>query len=126
LVRFCLRRNTLETGNSFTTNITNTTTFYAEAGACESTRRAVVATVNPLPALPLIAVSYKPILYCQNETAILLSAIPSLNCRLNWYTTPNGGTANSTNPTPSTTNSTTSYYVSQTNTLTGCENDLKL
>jgi hypothetical protein len=29
----------LETGNSFTTNITNTTTFYAEAGACESTRR---------------------------------------------------------------------------------------
>jgi hypothetical protein len=49
----------LETGN-FTTNITNTTTFYAEAGACESTRRAVVATVNPLPALPLIAVSYKP------------------------------------------------------------------
>jgi hypothetical protein len=28
----------LET-NSFTTNITNTTTFYAEAGACESTRR---------------------------------------------------------------------------------------
>jgi hypothetical protein len=25
--------------------------FYAEAGACESTRRAVVATVNPLPTI---------------------------------------------------------------------------
>jgi hypothetical protein len=33
-----------ETGNSFTTTIVSTTTFYAEAGACESTRRAVVAT----------------------------------------------------------------------------------
>jgi hypothetical protein len=36
-------------------------------------------TVNPLPALPLIAVSStSPVLYCQNETAIPLSAIPSL------------------------------------------------
>jgi hypothetical protein len=64
-----------------------------------------------------------PVLYCQNETAIPLSATPSLDCRLNWYTTPNGGTANSTNPTHTTATGTTSYYVSQTNTLTGCEGE---
>jgi hypothetical protein len=84
----------LETGNSFTTNITSTTTFYAEAGACESGR---LYTVNPLPALPLIGVSstaqfyivkMKPQYRCQQT--------PSLDCRLNY--TPNGGTANSTNP----------------------------
>jgi hypothetical protein len=115
----------LATGNSFTTTIASTTTFYAEADSCESTRKAVVATVNPLPTLPLIIVpSTSPVLYCQNETAMPLSATPSLNCSLNWYTAPNGGTANSTGPTPSTTTTgPTSYYVSQTNTLTGCEGD---
>jgi hypothetical protein len=51
----CLR-NTPRDRKFFLQNITNTT-FYAEAGTCESTRRAVVATVNPLPVSPLIAVS---------------------------------------------------------------------
>jgi hypothetical protein len=76
-------------------------------------------SLNPLPASPLIAVSISPILYCQNETA-MLSAIPSLNCRLIGTQHLTEG-PNSTSPTPSTTATGTSYYVSQTNTLTGCE-----
>jgi hypothetical protein len=86
----------LETGNSFTTNITSTTTFYAEAGACESEKVVYSKSITCFTAYWCISTS--PVLYCQNETAIPLSATPSLDCRLNG-TTPNGGTANSTNPT---------------------------
>jgi hypothetical protein len=75
LVRFCLR-NTPRDRKFFTTNNKHHH-IYAEAGACESTREAVVATVNPLPALPYCCI-FKVSFILSNETAIPLSAIPSL------------------------------------------------
>ena len=60
--------------------------------------------------------------YCNNEIAVPLTATASANCTLNWYTTATGGTPSATSPIPSTaTVGSTSYYVSQTITSTGCE-----
>ncbi len=53
-----------------------------------------------------------PISYCQNETAVPLTATGT---NLLWYTTPTGGTGSVTAPTPGTASvGTTVYYVSQT------------
>jgi gliding motility-associated-like protein len=111
--------NLLGTGNNYITpNISATTTYYAETGNCESTRNPVIATINPLPVAPTVS----NISYCLNEIATPLSATPSANCTLNWYTDASGGTPSTTSPTPSTTIvGTTSYFVSQTITSTGCE-----
>uniref|UniRef100_UPI0030CA3EDA Ig-like domain-containing protein n=1 Tax=uncultured Flavobacterium sp. TaxID=165435 RepID=UPI0030CA3EDA len=117
----------LYTGNSFTTpNLTITTTFYVDAsnGSCPNgPRTGITATIVNLPNLPQIAISSaSPVLYCLNGNTIPLAAIPSTNCTLNWYTLPIGGVASATSPTPTTTVSgSTSYYVSQTNTITNCE-----
>jgi gliding motility-associated-like protein len=57
-----------------------------------------------------------PVYYCQNSTAVALTATASSGGTLNWYgTNAIGGTASGTAPTPSTTTvGTTSYYVSET------------
>ncbi|MFM7018781.1 hypothetical protein, partial [Flavobacterium sp.] len=62
-----------------------------------------------------------PVSYCQNVTALPLSATATSGGVLNWYgTNATGGTASTTVPTPSTsTLGTTTYYVSQT--IAGCE-----
>ena len=58
-----------------------------------------------------------PVTYCQNATAVPLTATGT---GLLWYTVATGGTATATAPTPVTTAAgTTTYYVSQT--LNGCE-----
>jgi 1,4-alpha-glucan branching enzyme len=58
-----------------------------------------------------------PVTYCQNATAVPLTA--SGNSLL-WYTAPTGGTGSPTAPTPSTTTpGNTTYYVTQT--TGGCE-----
>jgi gliding motility-associated-like protein len=113
------------TGNSFITPILTTSkSYYVDAsnGSC-SLRTEIIATITPLPSLPQIAVSStSPVLYCLNAIAIPLAAIASTDCKLNWYTLPMGGIATATNPTPSTTVAgSTTYYVSQTNTISGCE-----
>jgi gliding motility-associated-like protein len=55
-------------------------------------------------------------IYCQNATAVALTATGT---SLLWYTNPTTGTGSSTAPVPSTvSNGTVTYYVSQTN---GCE-----
>lgn len=55
--------------------------------------------------------------YCQDETAIALSATGT---NLLWYTTASGGSGNAISPTPSTSaGGTTNYYVTQT--TNGCE-----
>ena len=65
------------------------------------------------PAAPAVS---SPVTYCQNVTAIPLTATGS---GLLWYTGPVGGTGASTAPTPlTTTTGTVPYYVSQT---IGCE-----
>ncbi|MBA4316798.1 MAG: hypothetical protein C0412_00200, partial [Flavobacterium sp.] len=115
------------TGNSFTTPIIYTTTSYfvdATSGNCPTvTRTEIIATIKDLPSLPQIAISStSPVLYCLNATAIPLAATASTDCFLNWYTLPSGGVASTTSPTPITTVAgSTTYYVSQTNTISGCE-----
>lgn len=61
-----------------------------------------------------------PVYYCQNSTAVPLTASASAGSTLIWYgTNSSGDTGSSTAPIPSTaTVGTTSYYVSQTNGVT--------
>ena len=99
-----------------------TTTYYVgqmnTSTKCEGPRAAITVTINPKPTAPIVS----DIAYCNNETAVPLTATPTANCTLNWYTTSTGGTSSATSPTPSTeTLGTTKYYVSQTLTATGCE-----
>ena len=103
------------------TTVAGSTTYYVSQtniiSGCESPRAAIVVTVNPLPSAPLV----RNIFYCNNETAIPLTATASANYTLNWYMTATGGTT-TISPTPSTTTvGSTKYYVSQTITSTGCE-----
>ena len=117
----------LFTGNSFTTpTLTTTTSYYVDAsnGNCPNgPRTEIIATIKTLPSLPQIAISStSPVLYCLNAPAIPLAATASTDCFLNWYTLPTGGVASNTSPTPLTTVAdSTTYYVSQTNTVNGCE-----
>jgi gliding motility-associated-like protein len=62
-----------ETNAAFTTpSLTATTTFYASVnnGTCESSRTAVVATVNPTPARPVISAS-GPLSFCSGQSVTL-------------------------------------------------------
>ena|GEM_PF-33339 len=92
------------------------TTYYVSQtlGTCEGPRASIIVNVNPLPAAPGVT---SPIAYCQNATAVALTAT---GANLLWYTVPTGGTGSATAPIPSTaTAGSTTYYVSQT--VTGCE-----
>lgn len=104
-----------------TTNIVGTTTYYvsqSNSSGCESSRAAILITVNPVPSAPIVSA----LTYCQNTSVPALTAIASTGNTLNWYgTNAIGGTASATAPTPSTsTIGITTYYVSQTNSF-GCE-----
>lgn len=110
-------------GNAFTsppipsTHVAGVTSYYVSqtnATGCESARSQLDVTVHALP----IAPSISPITYCATVTATPLMATGT---SLTWYTNAIGGTALLSTPTPSTIDgSSTSYYVSQTNTE-GCE-----
>ena len=89
-----------------------TTNYYVtqSANGCESQRAVIAVNITGLPAVPVII---SPITYCQNSTAVPLSATGTT---LKWYTVATGGTASTTAPTPVTTAAgTTTYYVSQSN-----------
>ena len=93
-----------------------TTTYYVSVvtGSTESERKAVTATINPIPATPMVV----------NDISYCLGAIPTAlmatGMNLNWYTLATGGTGSTTAPVPSTsTAGTTDYYVSQS--VNGCE-----
>lgn len=106
-----------------TTTATGTTTYYVSQTApdsCESPRTAIAVIVHAIPTAPIAATTYN---YCQNATAITLTATVFTNHTLNWYTVPTGGTASTTAPTPDTSVAgTTIYYVSQTSQF-GCESN---
>ena len=71
------------------------------------------APIPPPPPAPAVT---SPVIYCQNSTAVPLSAVALAGNTLQWYTVPVAGTASTTAPTPSTTTAgTTNYYVSQKN-----------
>jgi len=68
----------------------------------------VTVTISPAPGAPGVT----PVAYCQNVTAVPLTATGT---NLKWYTQAVGGTSTTTAPTPSTvTVGTTSYWVSAT------------
>ena len=94
--------STLTVG-TFNYYVTQTTT-----GNCESPRVLIAVTVNPTPAAPTVTAA---LTYCQNTTAPALTASGT---GLLWYSSPTGGTGNTTAPTPSTlVIGSIVYYVSQ-------------
>jgi len=100
------------------TGSSGSTTYYVtqtSAAGCESGRSPIVVNVIALPAKPVVTT---PVTYCQNATSSSLSATGT---GLLWYTTSTGGTGTATAPIPSTAAAgTTTYYVSQTASSSGC------
>ncbi len=95
-----------------TTNVGNTT-YYVQSnnGTCFSTRAAILVTINPTPLAPTVV---SPVVYCQAETAIALTAGGT---NLLWYVPLAGGGTIVTGvaPTPSTSNvGSVVYQVSST------------
>ncbi|WP_428230063.1 T9SS type B sorting domain-containing protein [Flavobacterium sp.] len=103
----------LATGNSYTTPpITNTTTYYVDAG-CESNRKPVVATINATPTTPVATSST---VYNCGPGNVTIEANSNIGT-INWFTTSTGGTSVYTGksfPTPSISANTT-YYAQASN-----------
>ncbi len=79
--------------------------------SCEGPRAAITVTITATTAAPTVI---SPITYCQNVTAVPLTATGT---NLLWYNTVTGGVGSATAPTPSTaTAGSTIFYVSQTQT----------
>ena len=99
-----------------TTTVGNTIYYVSQTtGSCESPRAAITVTINATPLAPTVT---STVAYCQNATAIPLTATGT---NLLWYTTATGGTGSAAAPTPTTTTAgSTIYYVSQTNS-SNCE-----
>ncbi len=98
------------------TNVSGNTTYYVSQtiNGCEGPRGALVVTINATPPTPAIT---SPVFYCENNTAVPLSATGS---NLLWYNTATSITGSTTAPTPATiTAANTFYYVTQT--ILGCE-----
>jgi PKD repeat protein len=92
------------------TAATGTFNFYVSqtVSGCESKRAVITVVVATLPAAPTVVT---PVIYCQNQPAVPLTAGGS---NLHWYSTATGGTGSTIAPTPSTTVvGNTDYYVSQ-------------
>ncbi|SFM61333.1 C-terminal domain of CHU protein family protein [Chitinophaga sp. YR627] len=96
------------------TTAAGTTTWYVSqtTNGCEGPRAAIELIVSELAGAPTVT---SPVSYCQNQSAIPLTAGGT---SLRWYTLPTGGTGSPVAPVPSTaTPGSTTYYVSQ---ITGC------
>ncbi len=106
-----------QTNSTYATPVLAITTTYYVAinnGTCESTRTAVIATINTPPAAPTTTGSAA----C-NASALTLTAAGGAAGQYRWYTVPTGGTAiagqtNSTYATPVLA-ITTTYYVAINN-----------
>jgi gliding motility-associated-like protein len=110
--------------NGGTTALLATVTVTPVFGSCTGAPQSFTITVNPVPASPSAA---SPVIYCQNDAAIALSATASAGNTLLWYTVPTGGAGSALAPTPSTAApGTVNYYVSQVTTATGCESSRTL
>ena len=87
-------------------------------GGCEGPRDSITVNIIAKPAPPT---TNQTVTYCQGATATALTATGT---NIKWYAVPIGGAPLTNAPTPSTaTAGTVIYYVSQTNTTTGCESD---
>ncbi|GAB3726550.1 Ig-like domain-containing protein [Spirosoma lituiforme] len=99
-----------------------TTNYYVSqsVNGCEGPRATLTVTINPLPVKPTVTSALS---YCQNASVPSLAAAVSSGNNLKWYAGATGGTGSTAAPTPQTsTVTTTSYYVSQTD-GNGCESD---
>ncbi len=99
------------------TNIVGTITYYVSqtTSGCESQKSSITVEVKAIPNAP--AVANANISYCNNATAIALTAT---GANLQWYTSATATTALPAAPTPVTTSAgNNTYYVSQT--VNGCE-----
>lgn len=116
---------TVGTTNPLTVNPTTTTTYTANitaAGCTVSPAPTVTVTVNPLPAAPTAVNSAQCGVQIPTAHVTSTSGLPTPS--FNWYAASTGGTAlqSSTSTTyTSTVASTTTFYVSELNTVTGCE-----
>jgi len=105
------------------TNLAGNTDYYVSqvngATGCESPRSKLTVTVNTIPSTP----SVSSMSYCAGTTAPVLIAGSETGNTLKWYgTNATGGTSTGTAPIPVTTSAgVSSYYVSQSNTASGCE-----
>ena len=114
----------LYTGESFTTDIQATTTYYAEAynatTNCRSSREAVVATVNPIPAVPTTtnAESCGANVF---DLENMVTSAPATTYR--WYDDNTAVTplATSSTYTTETVSDSRSFFVSNYNETTNCE-----
>jgi gliding motility-associated-like protein len=101
-----------------TTTIIGSTTYYVSqktAQGCESPRASIVVQVSSTLVAPIVT---SPISYCQGAVALPLTATGS---NLLWYNTATGGTGSSIAPVPNTAIvGSSTYYVSQSNTTSGC------
>lgn len=92
-----------------TTTIGNNTYYVSQTVGCEGARLPIVVSVTASTPAPTVTT---PISYCQNVTAVALTATGT---NLMWYTTSTGGAGTTTAPVPASgTAGSTIYYVSQT------------
>lgn len=125
-----LRWYTVPTGGTFTTtapipptNVATTLTYYVSnvstQSGCESARVPIQVVVQPAPQAPA---PVTPVVYCQNQVAVPLSATAPSGTTILWYTAATGGTGTFVAPTPNTaTVGITTFFVSAVSTTTGCE-----
>jgi hypothetical protein len=103
----------MKTAGAYALKVTNNTF------GCVSTSTSVTLVVNALPAAP--TVQNKDL--CKDSTTVSLSVTPLANHKLKWYwPNTNGPNTDTLAPTPSSkTVGSSNYYVTQTNSLTGCQ-----
>jgi hypothetical protein len=89
------------------------------ATGCEGARAKIGATINPLPNAP----SVRDTFYCNNASVDTLRVNPTTGNTILWYgTSATGGTSSNTAIKPMTNVvGTSSYYLSQITSATGCE-----
>jgi trimeric autotransporter adhesin len=116
---------TVGTGNPLAVSPTSTTTYTAtitSAGCTLGSSPTTTVTVNPLPSAPTGTNSAQCGVQIPTASVASTSGLPTPTFK--WYTAATGGTVaqTSTSTTFTTTvSTTTTYYVSELNTVTGCE-----
>jgi hypothetical protein len=110
-------------GSKPNTATTGTFSYYvsqiSNATGCEGARAKIGVTINPLPNAP----SVRDTFYCNNASVDTLRVSPTTGNTILWYgTSATGGTSSNTAIKPITSVvGTSSYYLSQITSATGCE-----
>jgi hypothetical protein len=110
-------------GSKPNTATTGTFSYYVSqinnATGCEGARAKIGVTINPLPNAP----SVRDTFYCNNASVDTLRVNPTTGNTILWYgTSATGGTSSNTAIKPITSVvGTSSYYLSQISSATGCE-----